>query len=80
MEVIQSFIKPLRMGEVGKTAVDTRRARTWKMVDGAKTVRARLAARGSQDPDLEGGIADTSGCVSIRPPHLQVISLSALEK
>ena len=34
--------------------------------------------KGSQDPDLEDGGLDSSGCVSLRASHLQVISLSKL--
>ena len=34
--------KPLRAADVNKTAADTRRAFTWKMVEGGKAVKARL--------------------------------------
>ena len=37
-------------------------------------------AKGFQDPDLQEGLVDTSGCVALRSSHLQVISLSALKK
>ena len=50
------------------------------MVDGIKKVKARLVAKGFQDPDLTEGLVDTSGCVSLRSSHLQVASLSALNK
>ena len=33
-----------------------------------------------QDPDLKDGLVETSGCVSLRSSHLQVISLSALQQ
>ena len=49
-------------------------------MDGIKKVEARLVAKGFQDPDLTEGLVDTSGCVSLRSSHLQVASLSALNK
>ena len=51
---------------------------TWKTVDGEKCVKARLAARGFQDPDLREGLVDTSCCISLRSSHSQVISLNAI--
>ena len=50
------------------------------MVDGKTSAKARLVAKGFRDPALKDGLVDTSGCVSLRPSHLQVISLSALKK
>ena len=50
------------------------------MADGIKKGKARLVAKGFQDPDLAEGLVDTSGCVSLRSSHLQVASLSALNK
>ena len=58
----------------------TRWVLTWKSVEGRRTVKARLVARGFQDPDLAAGLVDTSSCVSHRSSHVQVISLSALRK
>ena len=43
-------------------------------------VKARLVARGFQDPDLAAGLVDTSSCVSLRSSNLQAISLGALKK
>ena len=43
-------------------------------------MKARLAAKGVQGPDLRDGIVDTSGCVSLRLPNLQAISLSVIKK
>ena len=54
------------------------RVLTWKVANGVKTVKARLAAKGRQDPDLEDGLVETSRCVSLRSPRHQVISLAAL--
>ena len=70
----------MRAGDVGKTAVGTRRVLTWKMVEGVNTVKARLVARGFHGPNLKIGIVNTSGCVSLRSSHLQVTSLSAIKK
>ena len=50
------------------------------MVAGAQTAMARLAAKGFQGPGLKDAIADSSGCLSLRSPHLQAISLSAPTK
>ena len=50
------------------------------MVGGIKKVKARLVAEGFQDLDLTEGLVDSSGCVSLRSSHLQVVSLSALNK
>ena len=60
--------------------VQTRWALTWEMVKGKKCVKARLVAKGSQDLDLMDGLVDTSGCVSLRSPHLEAVSLSAIRK
>ena len=50
------------------------------MVDGAKTAKPRLVAKGLQDPDLGDGVVDTPGCVSLRLSHSQNLSLSAVKK
>ena len=71
---------PIALGKVSKEVVDTRWVLTWKDVEGKRTVKARLVARGFQDPDLAAGLVDTSSCVSLRSSHLQVISLSALKR
>ena len=71
---------PVPWRDVAKDMVDTRWVLTWKLVDGKRTVKARLVARGFQDPDLAAGLVDTSSCVSLRSSHLQVISLSALKQ
>ena len=71
---------PVLSGKVTKDVVDTRWVLTWKDLEGKRTVKARLVARGFQDPDLVEGLVDASSCVSLRSSHLQVISLSALKK
>ena len=38
--------QPLNKGELGEVAVDTQWVLTWKMLQGVKTVKARLVARG----------------------------------
>ena len=69
----------MRAGDAGKTAVGTRWFLTWKLVEGVKTVKARLAAQGFQDPDPQDGAVDTSGRANLRPSDLQIVSLSALK-
>ena len=63
-------LKLLKAGNARNTAVDTRWVLRWKTVDGVKTARVRLAAEGFQDSDLQDGIADTPGCVSLLSSHL----------
>ena len=53
---------------------------TWKEVDGAKTVKARLVPTGYQDPGLRNGNVDIAACVTRRSPHSQLIALGALKK
>ena len=72
-------LRPTEKECVSKSAVDTYQGPAWRMVDGAKNVRARVAAKGLQDPDLREGVADTLGCVSIRPSHLRATRLSVLK-
>ena len=48
--------------------------------DGAKTVKARMAAKDYQDPDLKEGNLDIAGCVSGQPSHSMVISFGAPKK
>ena len=43
---------PVLRREVSKGIVDTRWALAWKFFEGQKTVKAKLVARGFQDPDL----------------------------
>ena len=70
----------VKESDISKTVIDSRWVSTWKMVDGIKKAKARLVAKRFQDPDLTEGLVDTSGCVSLRSSHLQVASLSALNK
>ena len=69
---------PMEPRECYKDVAGARWVLTWKVVDGVKTVKARLAAEGRQDPDLKDGLVETSGCVSMQASHLQVVSLAAL--
>ena len=64
--------------KVQKQIAQTRRVLTWEMAEGEKRVKAQLVAKRSQNPDLKEGLADTSGCLSLRSSHLQVIPLSAI--
>ena len=79
MEKFKVF-SSVKESDISKAVIDSRWVLTWKMVDGIKKVKARLVAKGFQDPDLTEGLVDTSGCVSLRSSHLQVVSLSALNK
>ena len=65
---------------VTKDVVETRWVLTWKDLEGERTVKARLVARGFQDPDLADGLVDPSCRVGLRSSHLQVIFLSCLKK
>ena len=57
-------LSPVRPSRLSRSPVDSRCALTWKMVGGKKSVKDRLSAKGSQDPDLQEGLVDTSGCVA----------------
>ena len=72
--------EPLEAGEFGKAAPDARSSPARKMVEAARTVKTRLAAKGFRGPDLKDSFANSSGCVSLCSSQLQVISLSAPEK
>ena len=47
--------------------------------EGKQMERARLAAKGYQEPDLKDGNVDIAGFVSRRSSHLQLIPLGPLE-
>ena len=51
----------MKVGSLRNSAVDARCAPTWKMVDSAKNVEARLASEGARDPDLKEGVVETPG-------------------
>ena len=69
----------LKADNPSRQIAQTRWVLTWKMVDAQNSVEARLVAQGYQDPDLQDGSVDTSGCVTLRSSHLQVISLCAIK-
>ena len=69
---------PMGPGKCNEAVVGNRWVLTWMMVERVKTVKARLAAKGYQDPDLKDGLVETSRCVSLRSSNLQVIALAAL--
>ena len=64
---------------VAKDIVDPHWVLTWMSVEGRRAIKARLVARGFQDPDLAAWLVGTSSCVSLRSSHLQAISFSALK-
>ena len=66
---------PEKPGAQYKDSGHTRWVLTWKEVDGEKTVKARTADRGYQDPDLRLGNVDIAGRASRRFSYLQLISL-----
>ena len=69
--------KPFKDGRPPESVVDPPWVLTWKMVDGNEGVKARLDAKRNQGPDLMEGCIAASGCVSLRPSHLQVLPLEA---
>ena len=72
--------KTLQGRRNSKSFVDTRWALTWKTVHGKKDVRARLAAKGYQGPDLRAWCVGASGRVSLRSSRLQGMPLGASKK
>ena len=72
------LFQPLRGRAPPKSIADTCWGPTRKMVDGKKDVKARLAEKGYQNPDLKDGSVDISRCVSLCSSHPQVIPLGAL--
>ena len=67
------------MGTESEEMADARWVMTRKEVDGVKTAKVRLVAKGYQDLDLRNSDAEIAGCVSRRSSHLQLISLGALK-
>ena len=57
---------PGLMGTQTRDVVDARWVLTWKVMEGQRTVKASLVAKGYQDPDLRDGDVDLAGCVSRR--------------
>ena len=51
------MFEPLKEGEISEAAASTRRAITWKMVDGAKCVKARMATEGLRGPPGASALA-----------------------
>ena len=72
-------LSPVRLGARTKALAETRWVLTWKEVDGKKTVKARLDAKGFLNPNLRDGNLDIAGCGSGRSSHLRLASLGALE-
>ena len=68
---------PATAGIPSKAAA-SRRVPTWEMVDGRRGVAARPVAEIYRGPDCEEGPLETSGRVSLRPSHPQVLSMCAL--
>ena len=70
----------MEFGAQTKDIAHTLRAPTWKEAEGKKTGKARLDARGYQEPGSRDGDVDFAGRVSGRPSFLQLISLGVLKK
>ena len=60
-----NVLSPVKMGTQSDDLADTRWVSTWKEVDGARTVKARLVATGYQDPDLRESNVD-KGCPGVK--------------
>ena len=73
-------LQPLNGDTPSKSVVDVLWALSWEMFDGENDGKAHWVSKGRQDPDLRDGSANTSGRVSLRPSHLQVISLATINK
>ena len=71
---------PQRDCNVSRQIAQTSRVFTWETANGRNSVKARLVAKGYQEPDLKEGSADAPGRNSLRPSHLQEISLCAIKK
>ena len=65
---------------INETIADTRWVLTWKVTEGNTSLMDRLVAKGFQDPDVQRGLVETAGCVSLRSSHLQFLSLRTLKK
>ena len=70
---------PAAQANIEKAIVGARRVSTWEIMQGELAVRARSAAKGFKGPDLQQGLAETAGCVSLRSSHLQLLSLRAMK-
>ena len=71
---------PVKRGAPTKAAANSRWVIARKIVDGARNVKARLVAEHPQGPELKAGRVESSGCASLRTPHLRVVSMSAIKE
>ena len=74
------ILEPVIVANPSKVTVDARWVAPWMVAEGKEDVKAPCVAHGYQDPDLENGMAEAPGCLSLRSSHLQVVSLVALRK
>ena len=72
--------EPRRDCNISNQVARTRWVLTWEMAGGRKSVKALLVAKGYQYPDIQEGVAETSGCVHLQSSRLRVISLCARQK
>ena len=52
-----------------KPVVESRWVLTWEGADGRAPAREELVAKGVEQPDPRGGLAETVGCVNLRSHH-----------
>ena len=71
---------PVKMGPRQEDVADTRWVPSRREAEGAKTVEARLVAKGYQEADLRNGDVDISGCVGRRSPRRQLFPLGLLKQ
>ena len=72
--------EPVKNAAPSGALVDTRWLLSWRTVEGGRDVMARLVAKRYQGPDVVAGLVQTPGRGSLGSPHIQVISLSALQE
>ena len=67
--------EPFRIGRPSKATAVALQMLSWNMVGGKRGAKACLVATGRKGPDLMARPTGKSGCVSLRPSHVHVISL-----
>ena len=63
---------PVAHPSITRTIVDTCWVLTWELIGGGEaSAKARFAVKVFQDPDLQRGLVETAGRVSLRSSHFQ---------
>ena len=73
-------VRQLKWRTLSESIADASRALSWKMVDGAKGLMARLVVKSRQGLVLGGGSSDASPRVRLRASNLEVTSLGAFKE